>query len=265
MTTRTIRPISHAATRTLPVRQVQTDWFTPWFNSPYYHLLYRNRDEAEAKRFVERLVAHLSLGRESDVLDLACGRGRHAVLLAESGADVTGVDIAPESIAYARQHENARLRFRVGDMRKPFGEGEFTEVLNLFTSFGYFGGEADNLAVLRNAARALQPGGRLVIDFLNAEKVARMLVPQEIRYAEGVRFRLGRRIQDGYIVKDIHVRDASEEHHFQERVQALRLADFCRFFRTVGFELEEVFGDYALRPFDAETSDRLILIARKSA
>lgn len=212
---------------------------------------------------MDNVIRLLQLGYQSTVLDLGCGRGRHAVYLGTSGADVTGIDIAHENIAYARRYEHDRLRFEVGDMREDYGSQRFTEILNLFTSFGYFAGHEENRKVLRRAVQALRPGGRIVIDFLNAAKVMHTLVPYEIKHEGTTRFEIARRLEDGFIVKDLYVADGATCRHFQERVQALVLADFVAYFEQVGLDMLYVFGDYALRPFEAATSDRLILIAQK--
>ena len=57
----------------------ESSWFESWFNSPYYHLLYRDRDESEARPFIECLTQHLQLPPRARVLDLACGKGRHSL------------------------------------------------------------------------------------------------------------------------------------------------------------------------------------------
>ena len=82
---------------------IDSDWFHDWFNSPYYHLLYRHRDEQEAAAFIERLIGHLQPPPGSRMLDVACGKGRHAVQLARHGFEVTGIDLSEESIAFAQQ------------------------------------------------------------------------------------------------------------------------------------------------------------------
>ena len=113
-------------------------WFKDWFNSPYYHLLYQNRDESEASRFIERLLEHLHPPKNARMLDIACGKGRHALQLASKGYDVTGIDLSPESIKFAEQFSHEKLQFFVHDMRRPFWIRYFNYAFNFFTSFGYF-------------------------------------------------------------------------------------------------------------------------------
>lgn len=96
-------------------------------------------------------------------MDLACGKGRHSWALHQCDLQVTGMDLAPNSIALARQ-DYPQVRFEVGDMRSFDLDVRFEAVFNLFTSFGYFNGLEDNLKVLQCVHAHLQSGGCLVID-----------------------------------------------------------------------------------------------------
>lgn len=239
------------------------DWFTTWFNSPYYHILYKNRDEAEAERFVDKLTQHLNLPRGSRALDLACGKGRHSLRLNRAGFDVTGVDLADESIEEARKLERDGLEFFVHDMRSLYWKEYFDLVVNLFTSFGYFHSPEDDQRTISSVADALRPEGVFVLDFMNTVKVTEQLVNFEEKTVDGVHFEISRSVEEGVIVKRIHVVDDTVELDFEEQVDALRLEDFETYFEIAGLELIETFGDYNLNPFDEKNSDRLILIAKK--
>lgn len=241
------------------------DWFATWFNSPYYHTLYKNRDEVEAERFTDRLTSHLNLSHGARVLDLACGKGRHSLHLRKNGFDVVGIDLATESIEEAKQLECDGLEFFVHDMRSLYWTEHFDLVVNLFTSFGYFHNKEDDQKTISSVADALKFGGIFVLDFMNVVRVIENLVDYEERAIDGVRFEITRAVEDGMIIKRIHVIDGEVELDFEERVDVLRLDDFVAYFKTAGLELIDTFGDYNLNPFDAEHSDRLILIAKKMA
>ena len=114
-----------------------TKWYADWFNTSYYHLLYKNRDASEAKKFMDNLTQHLSLQEDETIMDLACGKGRHSTYLNSLGYQVTGVDLSENSINAAKEFENDRLKFAVHDMTQEYSE-QFNAVFNLFTSFGYF-------------------------------------------------------------------------------------------------------------------------------
>ena len=202
--------------------QITQEWFQEWFSSPYWHILYKNRDRKEAQLFIDQLATHLNFLLEDCILDLACGRGRHAVYLNQRGFDVTGIDISPENIAYARHFSNERLRFVVHDMRLPFQLPPFDYILNLFTSFGYFRTKEENFQTIRALSGVLKPGGRLVIDFMNTEKVIRELLPQEVKIIDEMEFNLRKKVADGFIVKNIDFEVAGKSHHFQEQVQVDR-------------------------------------------
>ncbi len=244
--------------------QPEAEWFSTWFDSPYYHLLYSDRDQREADSFIDALVTYLHPKPNSRLLDLACGKGRHAVYLSAKGFDVTGVDLSVESIAHARQFEDEHLHFFEHDMREQLPHGPFDFIFNLFTSFGYFIHETENVVALRSATAALRPGGKMVIDFMNTERTMRELVAHEVKEAAGVRFELTRHIDHDFIVKDIRFRDEQgQPRHYQERVRALSRARFEEYFRMAGLRLAGILGDYQLGPFDEQTSSRMIFVLKK--
>lgn len=218
----------------------------------------------EAEQFISNLLTHLKPAAEARMLDLACGSGRHSYYLAQQGYEVTGVDLSEKNIRLARKYESDKLSFYRHDIRNTFWVNYFDYVFNFFTSFGYFDKDADNLRALRAANWTLKDGGILVIDFLNAELVKNNLVPTEHKEIDGVKFCISRKFEDGYIVKAIDIEDGETIKHFEERVQALTLDDFNRYFAQCGFELKEVFGNYQLEGYNTTTSDRLIMIAQKT-
>ena len=114
------------------------DWFSEWFDSRYYHILYKNRDQQEAERFLKNLSKLELFKKNSKIIDIACGKGRHSLFLSELGYDVTGVDLSKNSIKHAKQFEKENLKFDVADMRETYKNNSFDISLNLFTSFGYF-------------------------------------------------------------------------------------------------------------------------------
>jgi precorrin-4 methylase len=98
---------------------------------------------------------------------------------------------------------------------------------------------------------------------MNATKVKANLVAHEEKTIDNIRFEITRTIEKGVIVKRIHVIDGDVELDFEEQVDALELSDFAVYFSTAGLELVITFGNYNLEPFDAKSSDRLILVAKK--
>src|SRR5699024_4430381 len=96
------------------------EWFRTWFNSPYYHILYANRDKKEAEHFIRVLIGYLVLKVDCKILDLACGIGRHSIQLNKLGYEVWGIYLSEKSIKEAKEEENSKLHFDVFDMRQPY-------------------------------------------------------------------------------------------------------------------------------------------------
>lgn len=239
-------------------------WFENWFDSPFYHQLYFDRDEAEASRFIGNLLNYLKPPPKQFMLDVACGKGRHSVELAAYGHYVTGIDISANSIAAARQLENEQLEFYRHDMRLPFRINYYQYVFNLFTSFGYFATQREHDDALRTMASSLKPEGCFIFDYLNSELVTKNLVPHEEKAIGHTIYRIRRRREGIYFFKEIEVIDASlpAPLFFTEKVAAFTLNDFEKMFAQQKLKIQSVFGDYSLNAFSPE-SKRLILIAKK--
>lgn len=238
-------------------------WFKHWFGTRYYSLLYGHRDEEDAKAWVGAILDRWTLPRGSRLLDLACGRGRHARCFAEAGLNVTGVDISRSSIEEARQLV-PEGHFEVHDMREPFRPGTFDAVCCLFTSLGYFEDLEDDHRVFQAVAAALKPGGLFMLDFMNTELVLRDLVPTETIAKDGVEFKVTRTLTDGVLVKRIAVRDGCDDHVYEERVQALTPVQLEEMARAAGFTIEDRTDGPELTPFDPLHSQRYVLWMRRS-
>ncbi|MCA0131791.1 class I SAM-dependent methyltransferase [Winogradskyella alexanderae] len=234
-------------------------WYASWFDTPFYHILYKDRDYEEAQIFMDNLTSYLNIPENGKILDLACGKGRHSVYLNKIGFNVTGIDLSEKSINYAKQFENETLRFKVHDMSKPYLD-TFDAVFNLFTSFGYFEDESCNLDTIKSIKQELNSDGFGVIDFMNVNYVVENLVPHDTKSMEGIEFHQKRFLEDGYIIKDINFNYNNEDYKFQERVKAFRLEDFQELFDEANVHLLDVFGDYNLNKYRADLSERLIMI-----
>ena len=161
--------------------QAPTDWWRTWFG-PDYLALYDDHLAERTSTEIDQLEALLRLRPPARILDLPCGQGRHSIELARRGYSVTGVDLSGYMLSVARRRAEAHgvdIRFIEGDMREPLAGERFDLVLNLFTSFGYFADEADDLRVATAAATMLDPDGRLVIELINGERVMNNFQEQE--------------------------------------------------------------------------------------
>lgn len=240
------------------------DWYENWFSSPYYKMLYKDRDETEAEEFVETLIAHLAPQQGACMLDIACGEGRHALQLALHGYDVTGIDLSAQSIAAAKELERHNLHFHVHDKRKPIHTDHFDYAFNFFTSFGYFAEEQDHLVAANAFAASLKKDGVLVIDYLNVAHVANNIVPEETIDREGIRFEIKRHVNGQHIIKDIRFTDEQgAAHRHTEQVAAFTQEDLLQIFQQAGLHHTGTYGDYSLGDYDKEQSQRLIMIFKK--
>ena len=250
--------------------QSPSPWFESWFDNPHYHQLYGHRSDAEAEAFVSAMHAHWGWDQLT-LLDLACGKGRHARAAAAKGHTVVGLDLSPNSIAAARlEHADVSgLTFLEGDMRDFGLTQQFDGILNLFTSFGYFSTEEEHLAVLKAIHRHIKPGGFLVLDFLDVAFAQRHLVPSESLERSGVTYEITRNLEPGdanghpTFVKRIRHQGPNGPVEHTERVAALGNAPLSSMLERAGFQILERYGSYDLSPWEAGETPRLIIRASK--
>ena len=242
-------------------------WFETWFNTPYYHILYKDRNFEEAENFITLLINDLKIPEHSKIIDLACGKGRHAVFLNRMGFEVLGLDLSEESISQNKIFENDTLKFKVHDMREAIYPEISTQkvdaVCNLFTSFGYFESEADDKKIFKSVADALKEKGFFVLDFLNEQLVKNTLVSEALITRGNIDFHISKRIEDQHVIKDINFKDQGQAFHFFEKVKLHTLEEIGSYAEEFGFERVKIYGDYHLGAFDRDTSPRCINVFRK--
>ncbi len=252
----------------------KSEWFADWFDSPYYHILYQNHNEQSAKDFIDNLFKKLTPQYATlhptsyyKILDLACGKGRHSRYMASKGFDVTGTDLSENSIRYARQFESDNLSFFEHDMRKPFRINYFDYIFNIFTSFGYFDKDEDNVTALKCVHDGLKDDGTFILDYFNATWVRNTMKPSYTETAGDIVFYIEKHIENGHIYKTISFEaeenSVKKHYHFQEKVRLFSLQDFETIFEKAHLKIVEKYGDYELNPFDEQTSNRLIIKAVK--
>jgi cyclopropane fatty-acyl-phospholipid synthase-like methyltransferase len=237
-------------------------WYASWFDSPFYPMLYKHRDDEEAADFLDRMLAIIQIPEGSEVLDLACGRGRHSRFLNSKGLNVHGVDLSPSSIQEASKFTTAGLTFEVRDMRRPWTEPKFDLALSLFTSFGYFESDEENCSVLVALRSAIRAQGKVVLDVFNSQKVLSSLIEPvtEQRRVGDYQFRTFKHVENGCIVKRIRVENQDQNWTFFEKVRAYTLQELNALIDEAGLEITAIWGDYNLGPFDSQHSDRLIYL-----
>jgi SAM-dependent methyltransferase len=242
-------------------------WIKRYFGALYPQLYDLDRLTRGQVDGVERM---LRLAPETRILDVCCGYGRHSLELARRGyRHVVGVDFSAPLLARARRTARAEglgVAFRQADMlRLPF-RGRFDVVLNMFTSFGYVADEADDARALRGMARALRPGGRLLMDLLNREWLVRRFTP---RFREETA--LG--VVDNTMTFDLRTGRLRNVRRFTQggrrRTLAIEfrvyaLTELVGILAAAGLRTERAYGNFQLGAYGMD-SFRMIVVARKPA
>jgi SAM-dependent methyltransferase len=241
-----------------------TPWYRRWFGEEYLDL-YPHRDQDEARRAVDLLMRRVELAPEARVLDLACGAGRHLQALAGQGLAAVGLDLSEPLLLRARKRVPEAHLVR-GDMRwLPLATASVDAVTSFFTSFGYFDSEEEDRRVLGEMRRVLRPGGKVLLDFLNAKSVAADLTPRDEREVDGRRVVQERRLVDEgrKVEKRIHLApgpNGEPAQQFRERVRLYQPEELEAMMRRADLEPEERLGSYGGDPFGPD-SPRVILLA----
>ena len=232
-----------------------------WFDSDYYHILYKHRDYSEAINFIDNIVEYLDLKKGSNILDLACGIGRHSIYLNEIGFKVVGTDKSPNNIKKAKASHNQSLSFIQMEMIDDTNH-KYDGIFNLFTSFGYVNHDY-NLKTIKNIERQLKDDGIVIVDFMNTLFVKNNLVIEETKVIDDLSFKIRRKSDGKHIYKEIKFND-QKDYFFQEKVMDLSLNDFENYLKIHNLKIIKTFGDYNLNEFDIENSERLIMVIKKS-
>ncbi len=244
------------------------DWFASAFEQEYIQL-YAHRDDKEAEQTVDWLVQELQLTSGQLILDAPCGAGRHARAFARRGFCVVGFDLSRELLALAKKQAcaTACVQWVRADLRRiPLLSETFDVVTNLFSSFGYFFDESENVEALQELVRTLKPGGWLVLDFMNAPHVRCHLEPfSERMTSAGWLVREWRSVsgQPPRVMKRTHITfpDRREKELF-ESVRLYEPEELHEALTAAGLVEIRRFGTYAGEPW-TESSPRIIFLARK--
>lgn len=233
------------------------DWFETLHDSLWLRPDEGGEEEAEALRRMMRVR------RGQRVLDAPCGAGRVALPLARHGVQVVGIDLRRAFVDRARRRfrkEGVRADLRRMDLRSIDFEEEFHAVCNWFNSFGYFS-DGENAGVARRFARALRPGGRLLIDQLNRERILRNFKPVDVKHGVRMLSRWDAR-QERITVQRVTAGIAEEESRSSQRLYTrTQMRDLLA---SAGLRVESVYGSLDREPFH-RGSDRMIVVARKPA
>ncbi len=241
-------------------------WWQKFFDENYVKVY--EELEKRTSREVDSILRMMNLKSKARILDLCCGYGRHSIELAQKGFVVTGYDLSDFFLNKARKDAaglGLKIRFIKGDMRKLPFEARFDAVVNVFTSFGYFEKERDDLKVLKGVCKALKKNGLFLLDLTNREHLIR-----------GFQRRTWRPDKDFIMLEDnfldlftsrwestrtlISENGKRAEHSFSLRL--FSLAEMLNLLNRAGFVLESVYGGFDFMEYSLD-SPRMILVSRK--
>jgi len=245
-------------------------WYETFFDADYLRVYDHQFTPERAEKEVAFAERALGLAPASSLLDLCCGQGRHAILFAGRGHEVTAQDLSPEYIDLAGRAAAAAgvtLRTVAADMRAIPFEGEFDAVVNMFTSFGYLETEAEDRKALEAIARALKPGGRLLLDLVNREWVVDNYIQNDWHSGNDGALYLEHRELD-LVTSRNHVTftaiapDGGRKELAGHHVRLYTLTELIGLLAGAGLDFGAVYGGFEAQPY-AITTRRMIVVARK--
>lgn len=245
---------------------MKSEWFKDWFNTQEYLNVYQHRNENDAEKHIKLIFDNVKVFPGFNVLDMACGAGRHAILLAKKGLSVTAVDLSENLLKIAKQiaeKENLNIHFIQSDIRDFKTTVRFDLILNLFTSFGYFETDEENISVLKKAYNLLEVDGYFVLDFFNSYFLQQNLVEFSEENINDAIIHQFRKIKNDRITKKIVITKDGEISTFEESVRMFTKDELIDILTKIGFDIYKTFGDFLGNEFDKLNSTRLILICKK--
>jgi SAM-dependent methyltransferase len=236
------------------------EWYKSWFGNDYL-TVYSHRDQNEARQVINLIRTHITIKDDFKILDLCCGPGRHALILAGLGYEVYGIDLSRTLLEIAKFHrgENQPAYFIQADMRQLPIRHNFDLLLNLFTSFGYFEADKENEGVFFQFHHVLKPGGYFIFDYFNRSHVVNHLIPYHQEQIEDVLIEQERFIKGERIQKVITLKREGNRTVFHESVKLYEPEQILCMMKKTNLHVLQVFGDYSGEPLTAE-SERFIVI-----
>lgn len=241
-------------------------WYKEWFESQDYLKVYNHRDFEEAQKFSDLILSVTNIKKGSRILDAACGSGRHAIYFALKGYDVYGFDLSRNLLNIAKENSmffNTKLNLVLADIRKICFNSNFDLILNLFTSFGYFETDEENFSFIRRAYNFLNKNGYYVIDYFNKTYLENNLVPQSEKMIDDTKIIEKRKIVEDRVIKEIIIKSNESEKRYFESVKLYEPERIINEFKTTGYRLFKMWGDYDGHDFSKNVSPRIILFFQK--
>lgn len=239
------------------------EWYKDWFASEDYLTVYKHRNFGDAIDLINTILGRLDVTKHCSVLDAACGAGRHSILFAKEGFNVTAFDLSKTLLKAGvrnAKNENVNVDFFCSDIRNAPLKTKFDLILNLFTSFGYFEDDGENFLFLKNAKKILAPEGYFVFDYFNERYLIKNLVPHTERRLNGKDIVEDRFFKNKRVIKTIKISDGKRANVFKESVRLYGVEEIEERLFLLGYNVAAKWGDYKGSEFDEDNSERLILV-----
>ena len=263
---------------------INKDWWKNFFDERYLKTYVDIKSkEATLKevKFLFGVIKNKFKDQKIKILDLACGYGRHSILLAQKGLKVVGVDYSKYflKIALAKVKDLGfkNVKFIRKDVRKISYQNEFDLVINMFTSFGYFRDEKDNIKVLKNVYRALKKGGYFILDLENAVCLVNTLIKRGKTDKDGFLFIENKKLLSNNLevltklafnhlnlrfVLERKWRENNKKNSSKANCRLYYPEEILSYLRLLNFKIVKIYGDFRKNKYTFD-SPRMIIIAQK--
>lgn len=246
-------------------------WYTEeagFFGEWYFDIVGIKPKDEKAPAECDFIENVLALPKAAKILDLCCGHGRITNVLAERGYKMTGQDINGYFLNIAKENAEEKglsINWVKSDMREVPYENEFDAVLNMFTSFGFFGSDEEDEKVIKQVYKSLKPGGKFLMDYVNRDFIIRRFLAEDTR-----------QIENGYvkIKRDFDFTKSSHKETFEiyQHDKCIKTAnvnfrfysvtELTSMFKRNSFKILNIYGGFDFQPlsFDAKNC---IIVAEK--
>jgi len=244
----------------------------PWYETAFaqdYVERYQHRSDDAASAEAPLILKSLELPARALVLDVCCGAGRHSRALAAAGVSVLAFDLSLDLLKCACKQEHLNIAYLRADMRRiPIRSACMDGAISIFTSFGYFESDSENLQVLKEVARVLKPGARFVLDYFNLQPTLDKLVPKSEKQVGALLIKERRRfdIARRRLIKTIHTLDSNGNTCAAALTESLRAyspLELSALFRRAGLKIVTRFGDLQGSVFNSRSSPRCVVVATR--
>ena len=228
--------------------EVARDWYRTFFAEGFWavaELEYSAARTHAETSYLEQVLRELAPGTR--VADLGCGKGRHAIALAERGFTVTAIDVSEPLLEEARALQGAgSVEWIAHDLLSahPWPLDRVDAAI-LVQSFGW-GSDADQRRLLARIRRHLEPDGLLVLDVSNAAAIIRNLAPHAEAELGSATVALDRSLdlRSGRSVGSITLRDGGGEHRREHSVRLYHYDQVEALLRECGLDLIRCDADF---------------------